>query len=1325
MQGQPIDVGMMGGGPSTPADGEIGYQPVSFYDIPGIALGQVLTGNFSGESLLSLLTDPDKLTPHERISLRDQLVSRETNPFGKALIGVVSNPWVWLAMLTSPVGSKALLAGKSLFSRAVGASSQLRESIPFFGKLLTTQELVQGGQSLALQVGASKKAVMVRAVESRARSLDGLLAKFDELHGKRGPWHQMDGSEVLLAHSYEEGSRAREIVEEFTTLNSAIRQNLDRDLEPRFAKTVRVDSYSKEPGGEARKMRRNTPLAGGVRADVADFEVAVTNVRRLEKETKGQFWEEYQDAKDRGVGGTWLKEIEKQGWQGKKVVLPKGVRFGAKEFLDAWMEQHLPKVTATTSVAKGGVIPHVRLLKEGSALRQMEEVFGEAGLEMMREEGLSLQRLFVHLVGDMDEYERTGRAVIQGDKVVRQAANMRRNLVPGGQVSDLLSENTSAQGLEAMATLLGMQKYKEVGEALRRSVVGDTRPLMEAFKELLEPQVWGDPLRWGPRNHFVPVKVLMERGKMGSPSQGLDAMQRAAETWTPLSSSHMASTVVPITEKEWYFNPEALERLKRVRGSRLTAEEEILLDKEIKRGSSAAAYNWRRDGRRVMGVGLDSEAMWQRALDNSSTAIALNVEPATAAMLAEDAEYAVRVAATRRERTSYVGGLGHLKVSEPLPSSPEATRNVTAGDLVERMFHRHAAPYQDIIKNTMVPSMLQKAGPEYMAVYNAQMRGKELANYLAGSRVGSLIEKHGGAVGKRIVERLREVGDFEKPWSKLDLEGGLAKWLYVTHLGMNTSSMLINLLQPLTLAATVGNTDDVLHAYGDAIKGMTKYAELRVRDGGLFINNAKRTAIMREAFPMMGAATGGTDVLGIGPALESIDSWIMQGGLKSGWMDKAASIMMKGFEKTEWMNRLVSAHLYHRVSQRAAGTAMGLERGAYRALGTEALLKHNPAYLTDMERFVLQFQFGANDLNTPLIFQKGFLANPLLRQFMSFPLRMATTAFSVAPRLGGEESYWKGLANVSLRAIGLSAFTYEMGKGLLGADLSKGLYASSVTDIFGGTRLKDSKGEVIQLPPVIDIPVGLLRGVASDDLRLLSDSVARVVPGGVALNRAIGVVSQAPDVVGGFPRSIQKTYVDWNHPLPDGRVPLYKQDGSLIDYKGRAELVAKAFGADLGKFKEHGEFDRYLIKQRDEILKYRQEFLRSLASNDLGKATSIKREFEDRFKVPLTVRQDQMRAFFRNRVSGRTERILGRLPSDLRGQYGGMAPSGAAPNVGGPSSLAGGLSPRMMDAVRQNQMNQEMLQDMIRRAQQVGGAGSRADLGAESPFTGFGGSFQR
>jgi len=256
------------------------------------------------------------------------------------------------------------------------------------------------------------------------------------------------------------------------------------------------------------------------------------------------------------------------------------------------------------------------------------------------------------------------------------------------------------------------------------------------------------------------------------------------------------------------------------------------------------------------------------------------------------------------------------------------------------------------------------------------------------------------------------------------------------------------------------------------------------------------------------------------------------------------------------------------------------------------------------------------------------------------------------PRMGGAENHWSSFGMQTLRGLGASALIYELGKGMLGADLSRGLTGSAMTDIFGGQRFFEQGNEFLPLPPVVAVPKDLLTGLMQGDMDGVRDGVARLIPGGIAMMRGLGVMPSLP----GPPGDLQKTYANWSTPLPDGRVPVYNSQGTLVNFRSPTELILRGVGADLSGFQTAGALDGFLMKNKEEIDKYKRAWIDKVFKGDTNGAKGIEAEYRKRMGVPLLVSQAQIKNAIKNREVARSERVLDRMPKELRGSFGTMVP---------------------------------------------------------------------
>lgn len=561
---------------------------------------------------------------------------------------------------------------------------------------------------------------------------------------------------------------------------------------------------------------------------------------------------------------------------------------------------------------------------------------------------------------------------------------------------------------------------------------------------------------------------------------------------------------------------------------------------------------------------------------------------------------------------------------------------------------------------------------EHAATHMALIKGKQGIDAMLRSPVGKAM-KGSGKWGQGLYDRLDEVAKAELTFGGAkSVSGELARYFYVTHLGLNLGSVTMNLMQPLLMASSWGGLGNVMKAYGSAFRELGGYVTERFGKYGVrALTDLEHQDLIRKHFKF--ANMEGENLIRIGrDTFSTLDAISFKSDALAGIGRKESYFYdypMKLFEKAEWLNRSVAAHTVENVYKGAGRNVAAGSPDYYRMV-------------RDVDAFVGATQFGGDALNTPLMFQGtgpfGRIGNnPLFRQFLSFPLRSVTSLVSDSPRLG-DRGVLKGIGQDFIRGMGISAVWYEVGKNAFGVDLSPGLYGASLTSLAGGDRFFWDGNEYVPIPPVIDIPVNIVRGALDPGQRqLLQDNIPRLVPGGIAISRALGMTQNLPESpLFGLPGALQKTYVDFERRTQDGMVPVYKADGSLIDYQSPGQIFAKQLGVDLGTFKSTADFDGFLLKNREQIVEYRRRAIQALLNNEIPKMQSIKAEFKRRYKMDLTISKDQLDEAIKNRTVSRTERILDRMPPDQRGQFMEMA-AGREQELGlEPGALAGAETAR-------------------------------------------------
>lgn len=654
----------------------------------------------------------------------------------------------------------------------------------------------------------------------------------------------------------------------------------------------------------------------------------------------------------------------------------------------------------------------------------------------------------------------------------------------------------------------------------------------------------------------------------------------------------------------------------------------------------------------------------ERHLDASQRTYALTRAPSEGLLEAQrrsvgGEERAREVFDPRAPRT-YGGGAaaGTAEVGEVMADVDAARRPIggfTVADVLYNDWSRIKDPYlRDVMQKVLVPKVLGVSQTKHAAAMNALIVGKKAAKAFVDSDVGKAVRAEGW--GKKFIDDMDWWATQPTEMrTASSLSHGTANLLYSSHLGLNVGSVVLNMMQPWLLAAPRLGVPAVMRGYLESFKEMLAYSSERVAQGLKPLSPVERSRLIEKHFRW----ARGDDVLGIrknlAETLESVDLRTFRDPYAPPSLGRrlAFEYPMKLFEKAEWINRSTVAHATEHALQ-----GRGVTSDAMRF---------------EVLRSVDATQFGASPTNTPIAMMLGaessdlstfgtLLSGPLTRQFLTFPWRSFVASFWEPTLLGGREGAGRvtGLLNDSLRMMGLSAIIYEAGKGLLGADLSRGLAFSAATDIlpgFQGGRF-DERDSPIPVPPVVDIPASIARALATSDRELMARTLPRLVPGGVALGRTLGAFPTL-----GVPlSSLQRTSARWGEMTEDGQVPMYREsDNSFVGYQSATDVVLRGLGADLGRYQSRSDLDATLIKNRDLILELRREALRGLTMGEMGRVEAAQRQFLRRFGIPLTVTPQQIRAYQEQRDAPRTERILDRLPPEVRPLYRNMVEPPTSP----------------------------------------------------------------
>lgn len=1168
-------------GDAAPASG---YRPVSIYDAPGVILQQLLDNEASLGSIRDTLFREQALSPSERESFAEQFVRAHKidSSAGRAATQVLLNPWVWLmvGMSALPFG-RVKATAEGLF--ATKAKPWLEKHAGILHTLgLATPAQTHGESAIALH----------RLLGGQKHELDAALA------GSLGPVLQ-DFLDTLGTKTGKKISSLRDLPSDLSTALGARALGLDTEeglrrfvarTEPRYAYRRRAD------GPEAP-------------------------------------WTVVQE----DVDGIYSDLVSKRKWQELKARDEVRVNRGA----EAEFEFAAPEA-GTTSGATNPDWKGTGRLVDPALVQDVLDRYGvgEKAQTLLAKVHEESRKAFQRTLG-ADGGLQSGSSLpgaggqlpfaVDGRKVQRIASGVSEPMWSGA--------DRGLEGHEGMELLYSLGAGPETLRALRKGYFEGGRPKWEQMmREVYEPAL-NSKSPYFPMNNTDVAKVA---------GHTFDADQISIAKDRPFVQG-ISGRVVPATSDDILFHQDTLDELVkladdegRIRLQAMRAQ----VDQEAIRnlGQGRATIVHKLDfgaqvekhfhqmhttevlhGRGIGAEGVQALEEMQKSLPSKWNLIGWKKNPMTGKTVS------MRKAASTWAPDETPGLFG------------SAAEDVTPAMFLQKVHDVTEDPFQRRIVREVYPdALLDQSRSSNVLTKITQIQTQKMAGAFADSGIGKAIASVGPNAA-RFIDEMKAYSTREVK-SGLSLEGDLAKYLYVTHLGINVSSALVNLMQPLLLVGPTVGYGNLLKGYARAAGEMIEYAGKRAAQGFKPLTDIERDKMIGSTFKF--AKQSGI----MSSTLSMLDSTLQAERLtqRKGVGQMAFEYAMKMFEKSEQFVRTTAAHSVE---------------AWYDA---NRLSKANPKFLNDVERMVLESSYGASGVNTPTVFMRNpLLGHPLVRQFLSFPLRTATAIFGVSPTWGNR-GYGEGLARNIVMGMGASAVVYEIGRELAGANLARGLFASGSTDILGLQRLGSGEQQgPIPVPPALDIPYDFLRSLGTGDADLMRNSILRLVPGGVAANKMLQVLPDLSNI--GLDR-LQRSYAGWDTPLPDGSIPIYK-GGRLVEFKKPSTLVYQALGVDLGSANDTGELDGYLVKQREEISKYRQQLLMAMRANDYAKVASVRADFERKFKdpttgqpIPLTVNQQQLRAFMKATDTPRTERILDRISPELRQVYGRMV--GAGPQLG-------------------------------------------------------------
>lgn len=482
------------------------------------------------------------------------------------------------------------------------------------------------------------------------------------------------------------------------------------------------------------------------------------------------------------------------------------------------------------------------------------------------------------------------------------------------------------------------------------------------------------------------------------------------------------------------------------------------------------------------------------------------------------------------------------------------------------------------------------------------------------------------ALGEKMTSYLKTTFSRTKGSLSLrNMDQKLSGYFYLSTLGMNPGSAIKNMADFLKVGAVVG-PKTAAEAMGRTIINGEKYFSAR------FTSGLSHDDALRAAFPdFVEAGVSGAPVTSeaLGNAFQNAyNIAAIPSGKTVKVGEKISRAMMAMFSTTEYTNRLATfqAGMLH------AGRA-GLER---------------KASLDFARQLTARTQFAGGPLAGPAL----LLDKPhLLAQMMRYPTQMLEFVTSTAVTLGSQEKNWLGYNPGTLaRTIAGSVMAYELGDSL-GINMGDALLGGSLPTFQESGR---AFAPLPLVPPAVQLAGSVAMGIAKGDFADLARNTPLLVPGGVQIYRAMGLLP--PSVPGSqmgqdAARWAERTYADYQQPAPDGRIAVFTGKNTLRGYYRPWELVAMGIGIKAGGPEQESQMLQMMTKQRDQIRDYRQQAMNALYLNDPATAMRIQNEFKQRYGFAMTIGQDDMKAMQAKRRVTRLEQVYRTLPPEARESF--------------------------------------------------------------------------
>lgn len=1207
-------------------EGFVPFEQIKFLDAPSIALTNLLESESGFDSVRRTFLQPESLSPREREGYVQRLkkkVGAESGVAGAAM-DIALNPFTWLLFLTGPAALKK--GGTRLIGKTATPGGAFGKFVNLYRGVLSHLGMLgglQAGSGTAAQAG----------VIAANKSFERMLQKEHEILGKAryefARWVEREtGAKLGHTLAWQEVSdpRARQLLREYQTATSLIAHGYDSAPGTRMnvsTVTARPTVILKGPDGQILHARITDDLLPGLRKVINHLGAmkAQKNVGGG-KPLKAPEWEGMEVVEVVAQNKKELREIEKYLGETSKTLSR-----------DQWPLQSFKETTEIPSIS------------EGRAAEYLKNMSPEAQryFEAQRE---YLDWAKRHLFGT-EAARNGGKFEVDPERVYKVYEHMMGERAFRDKHG--IFDNWAADAQSEME----MWVHPEMRRLIKDGHI-EPEDFLAYMKSSLEHSL--DTPTYMPRNN---KSVYGLRGD--------DMRRRTVDEWRQEARPQGArpfNSVIQESSRDVMLDPEDLAFAESMFGE---TQGSRLMKQRIETARDAAHQ---RGDLEMLFTPLTTEENLRKYHRNLMTTDAMVLDELTPIEMEEWRAMESREPEPFRDsphrapwRGPAMNTAAPVWVQDILPKS-KPVGGWSRTDFMKAQFAhmdpRDAAVWEDLVW----PRILGQRKVSHMLTWHSMRWAQDMTKSLAQTPFMKGMGKQAKWF-EDLRQNMENWGTNPLPIEAASkFSGDLAGYGYSVFL-TNPMSVMGNMLQPFAAGAALGY-DNVFKGYARAIKQMGGYIAERIKHP-MRLDRATHHELIKRHFRHP-EELGLLDDIVHAESMSMSQPYTEPGKLKF-WTQV---FPLKFFGLSDRFNKVATGEAMlakHAQEARRTGLRMSPEREVLES----ARAASDFQFLGSAESIPTMFG-GTTD---PHSFWGRVLNNPFVRMFWSFPMRSATQwlvgsqqyGSGVRPfglqRLGGPSTEIPGVIGDTLRMLGAAAVIYEGGKNLVGADLSKW---TGIDAAVSGIDPRTYVGT-----PIFSMPVDIVKNLMEGDGGgLMRETVPKLFPGGILVQKMLGATP--------LNTPINKTYADWNNPRPDGTIPVFKHDGSLISFEQPVPLLMRGLGADLGMWKDDQELITHLAKNATEIKDYRRRHTRARLMGSFHEASALEQEFRSRYGFPLVTTQAQLNAALQLEKIPVAQRMINQFPRDARPTYQRYFPSPPSGSEGPrPDEGLGGRSDEPME----------------------------------------------